>query len=200
MNEIEILWVPLVTFAVSSSITPGPNNIMLAASGVNYGFTRSIPHMLGVSIGFFILFLAVAFGLGNIFELYPQLQTALKYIGSVYLLWLAWKIATAGATSESAAVSKPMTFVQAAGFQFVNVKAMMMAISSAVVFTLPGESYTLSALLVGFVFTLVNLPCVSIWVAFGSGLKRFLRNEQSLKAFNWSLASLTAASVALFYI
>ena len=200
MNEMEILWLPLVTFALSSSITPGPNNIMLAASGVNYGFSRSIPHMLGVSIGFFILFLAVAFGLGNVFERYPQLQMALKYIGSVYLLWLAWKIATASAATEQSVSSRPMTFFQAASFQFVNVKALMMAISSAVVFTLPGEHYIMSALLVGVVFTLVNLPCVSVWVAFGSGLKRFLRNEQSLKAFNWSLASLTAASVVLFYI
>ncbi|WP_422462107.1 LysE family translocator [Endozoicomonas sp. ALB115] len=84
MNEIEILWLPLVAFALSSSITPGPNNIMLAASGVNYGFARSIPHMLGVSIGFFILFLGVAFGLGSVFERYPQLKTGLKYIGSMY--------------------------------------------------------------------------------------------------------------------
>ncbi len=200
MNEMEILWLPLVTFALSSSIAPGPNNIMLAASGVNYGFTRSIPHMLGVSIGFFILFLAVAFGLGNVFELYPQLQAALKCVGSIYLLWLAWKIATAASASEQAISKRPMTFLQAISFQFVNVKAMMMAISSAVVFTLPGDNYTVSALLVGVIFTLINLPCCSAWVVFGSGLKRFLRNEQSLKAFNWSLASLTAASVLLFYI
>ncbi|WP_163369648.1 LysE family translocator [Endozoicomonas acroporae] len=200
MNEIEILWLPLVTFALSSSITPGPNNIMLAASGVNYGFTRSIPHMLGVSIGFFILFLGVAFGLGSVFERYPQLQTGLKYIGSMYLLWLAWKIATAASVSEQADSKRPMTFLQAISFQFVNVKALMMAISSAVVFTLPGDNYTLSVLLVGVIFSLINLPCCSVWVVFGSGLRRFLKNEQSLRAFNWSLASLTAASVALFYV
>lgn len=158
---MEILWLPLVTFALSSSITPVSNNIMLATSGVNYGFSRSIPHRLGVSIGFFILFLVVAFGLGNVFERYPQLQIALKYIGSVYLLWLAWKIVTASAVTEKSVSSKPMTFFQAASFQFVNIKAMMMAISSAVVFTMPGDNYTISALLVGVIFTLINLPCCS---------------------------------------
>ena len=199
MVSLELAWLPLVTFAISTSITPGPNNIMLTASGANFGFIRSVPHMLGIPLGFLVMYLCVAFGLGSIFILHPELQDWLRYVGSAYLLFLAWKIARGGRIESGAKTARPMTMMQAVLFQFVNVKAVMMAVGCVSVFTLPGEQYTLSAIVVGIVFSLVNLPCVSVWAGFGTVIRRFLKNETSLRVFNGFLALLTAGSVVLLY-
>ena len=114
---------PLAMFALVSSITPGPNNVMLAASGLNFGFRRSMPHLLGVNLGFTLMIFLVGVGLGSVFQQVPQLYTVLKYVGAAYLLYLAWKIANSGGMEDGAVSGKPMTFLQAAAFQWVNPKA-----------------------------------------------------------------------------
>ncbi|WP_426414897.1 LysE family translocator [Aestuariirhabdus sp. LZHN29] len=189
----------LVVFAFVSSATPGPNNLMLTASGINYGFVRTIPHMLGIPGGFALLCLLVAFGLGTLFQSYPVLQEALKWIGCAYLLYLAWCIARATPPTADAEVQagKPFTFVQAAGFQFVNPKAWVMAITAMSSFTLAGDGYTTSALMVAAVFVVVNLPSVSLWAGFGSLLRRMMSDPRKLRAINLMLAGLTAGSVVL---
>ena len=133
--------------------------------------------------------------------LHPELQQWLRYIGTAYLLFLAWKIANGGRieSEDGGGGAKPMTMFQAGLFQFVNVKAVMMAIGCVSVFTLPGEQYALSAVVVGVVCSLVNLPCVSVWAGFGTRIKRFLKSDVSLRIFNGFLAVLTAGSVVLFY-
>lgn len=191
--QIEI-FLALVVFAFTTSITPGPNNMMLFASGVNFGFVRTIPHMCGIGAGFLVLLLAVGFGLGALLETVPWLYTLLKFAGGAYLLWIAWKIGTSRSLGEGTAGARPMTFLQAAAFQWVNPKAWVMAVSAMATYTDAGN-YTASVLLVGVAFALVNFPSVSTWAGFGSALRQWLSVPVRLKWFNISMALLLVASL-----
>lgn len=178
-----------------TSITPGPNNLMLLASGVNFGIVRTVPHMLGISIGFLVLLLAVGFGLGAVLTAFPALHTGLKIAGAVYLLYLAWKIATSrsmGGKGETDA--RPMRFIDAAAFQWVNPKAWVMAITAMAVYTNPERPF-LSVILIGVAFTVVNLPSVSVWAGFGTALRGFLSDPVRLKWFNIGMGVLLAATL-----
>lgn len=189
---------PLIAFAVSASITPGPNNIMLTASGVNFGFRRTGPHMLGVSLGFPVMVAAVGLGLGGVFEAEPRIHLALKYVGIAYLLWLAWKVATASRAKEVGAPAKPFTFLQAAGFQWVNPKAWIMAVGAIATFTtVQGDVFT-EVMIIAIVFGAVACPSVILWTLFGTGIRRLLKSERSRNWFNWSMAALLVASLLPF--
>ncbi|CAM4031110.1 Cysteine/O-acetylserine efflux protein [Pseudomonas reidholzensis] len=184
-----------VLFAFVSSITPGPNNTMLLASGVNFGVRRSIPHALGISIGFMVMVLAVGFGLGEVFKAWPPLYTVLRYGGAAYLLYLAYKIATSGPISGSTrGTGKPMGFWGAAAFQWVNPKAWVMAIGAITTYT-PAQGYVLNVIVIAAVFALVNLPSVGIWVMFGSALRNLLQNPRWLMLFNVLMALLLVISL-----
>ena len=196
----DIMWLPLITFAFASSVTPGPNNIMLTTSGINFGFVRTIPHIAGIALGFMVMFFCVAFGLQQAFILFPWLQDALRMVGVAYMLHLAWKIARSGRAESDVNPLKPMTMLQAALFQFVNAKAVMMAVGAVAVFSAQGEGFVASAMVIGIVFSLVNIPSVSIWAAFGAGIGKLLNTDYKLRLFNYALSFLTAASVALFFI
>jgi threonine/homoserine/homoserine lactone efflux protein len=189
------LFLALVTFAFVASITPGPNNLMLLASGVNFGFRRTIPHMLGIGIGFTIMVMIVGMGLGKLFEVYPAIYTALRVMGGLYMLWLAWKIANSGPVGEGKIAGAPMSFLQAALFQWVNPKAWVMAVTAIAAYTLP-DDYFRSVLLVSIVFGLVNLPSVSTWALFGTGLKHVLNEPRVFRAFNVTMAALLVLSLA----
>jgi len=184
----------LTLFAFVSSITPGPNNTMLMASGANFGLKRTVPHLIGVSLGFLVLILAVGLGLGGLFAAYPLLHDLLKVLGCAYLLWLAWKLATAKGLGAAAAAGQPMTFLQAAGFQWVNPKAWAMAVSGVSAYT-PQAGYVANLFVMGAVFTAVNLPCVSAWTGFGVGMRRFLDRPGALRAFNLTMAALLVLSL-----
>lgn len=176
-----------------SSITPGPNNLMLMASGANFGFLRTIPHMLGVGLGFVLMVVLVGIGLAQIFDLYPITHTILK-IGSVgYLLYLAWKIANAAPVNAKDSSGTPMTFLQAAAFQWVNPKAWTMAVTAVTVYAPDTNLATL--LLVAAIFGAVNLPAVSSWTLLGQQMARILTNPTRLRLFNWSMAALLIASL-----
>lgn len=182
-------------FALVTSITPGPNNMMLLASGVNFGFRRTLPHMLGISIGFMVLVLAVGFGLGSLFQTWPILYTLLRYIGGAYLLYLAWKIATSGPASENDQPrGEPMGFFAAALFQWVNPKAWVMAIGAISTYT-PMQGYFTNVLVIAAVFALINLPGVGIWAGFGSLLRNVLRDPRWLRVFNVIMALLLVLSL-----
>ncbi|MBP1883238.1 LysE family translocator [Sinorhizobium mexicanum] len=183
----------LFLFAFTTSITPGPNNMMLFASGVNFGFARTIPHMLGIGVGFFVLLLAVGLGLGALLHSVPLVYTTLKFAGGGYLVWIAWKIGTSRSLGEGKASARPMTFLQAAAFQWVNPKAWVMAVSAMATYT-SGDSYLLSVLAVGLVFALVNVPSVSTWAGFGSALRQWLSEPSRLKWFNITMALLLVSS------
>ncbi|MBZ9797946.1 LysE family translocator [Mesorhizobium sp. ES1-4] len=185
----------LLIYAFVTSITPGPNNLMLLASGVNFGIARTVPHMLGISIGFLVLLLAVGFGLGAVLTAFPALHTGLKVAGAVYLLYLAWRIAMSRSLSgKRESEGRPMRFMDAAAFQWVNPKAWVMAITAMAVYTNPERPF-LSVILIGVAFTVVNLPSVSVWAGFGTALRGFLSDPLRLKWFNIAMGLLLAATL-----
>jgi len=189
------LFTALVAFAFVSSITPGPNNLMLMTSGTNFGFVRTIPHMLGVSIGFTLMIVLVGAGLAQVFELYPVAHTILKYASCAYLVWLAWKIATSAPPgTKGEGKSDPMTFIQAALFQWVNPKAWTMALTAVSAYTLPADPIV-SLLVVAAVFGAVNLPSVSSWTLMGAQLRRFLSDPVKLRVFNVTMALILVATL-----
>ncbi|NOD78230.1 MULTISPECIES: LysE family translocator [unclassified Ruegeria] len=183
----------LIVFAFVTSITPGPNNLMLMASGANFGFRRSIPHMLGIGLGFTVMVLLVGAGLVQVFDRYPISHTALKIVSVVYLLYLAWKIAHAAPAQGSEASGVPMTFLQAAAFQWVNPKAWAMALTATTAYAPNQTLYAI--LLVALVFGAINLPSVSTWTVLGQQMARVLTNPRRLVAFNWTMAALLIASL-----
>ncbi|WP_064711585.1 LysE family translocator [Rhizobium bangladeshense] len=184
----------LVLFAFTTSITPGPNNMMLFASGVNFGFRRTIPHMFGIGAGFFSLLIGVGLGLGALLHTVPAVYTALKFAGGAYLVWIAWKIASSRSLSEGRSVATPMSFLSAAVFQWINPKAWVMAVTAMATYTNP-ELYLASVLIVGLAFAVVNVPSVSTWAGFGSALREWLSDPVRLKWFNITMAVLLVASL-----
>ena len=188
--------VALSAFALVSSITPGPNNMMLMASGANFGLRRTIPHALGVGIGFTVMIILVGVGLMGLFDLFPVLNIVLKVVSVAYLLWLAWKIANAAAPNTGGtARGKPMTFVQAMLFQWVNPKAWSMALTAIALYA-PDRNFV-AVLLVAVIFGLINLPSTSLWAVMGMSLRGWLSSPARLKAFNWTMAALLVGSLAL---
>ncbi|NMH60712.1 LysE family translocator [Alteromonas ponticola] len=184
----------LSLFALVSSITPGPNNIMLMTSGVNYGIKRTLPHMLGVGIGFTLMIAAVGLGVMVVFDRFPVIYSVLRIVSLVYLLYLAYKIATASqANWQAKNTGRPMTFIQAALFQWVNPKAWTMALTAITVYA-PGREVS-SILIVALVFGVINLPCISSWVMAGTKLRYFLSKPKTLRVFNVSMAILLVISV-----
>lgn len=184
----------LVGFSAAMAGTPGPNNMMVLTSGVNFGFRRSVPHMLGIAIGFGVMNGLVGLGLGQIFERWPVIYTAMKIIGAAYLLWLAWGIARSGPVEGAAERGSPMTFLQAAAFQWVNPKAWVIAVGAVSAYSQPG-SYLLSVLIISAVMMVVTFPCVAVWTAFGSAMRHLLRDPRIVRWFNWSMALLLVASL-----
>ncbi len=185
---------PLALFALVSSITPGPNNVMLASSGLNFGFRRSLPHLLGVNLGFTLMIFLVGIGLGSVFQQTPALYTVLKYAGAAYLLYLAWKIANSGPLDEGEARGKPFTFLQAAAFQWVNPKAWVMAVGVVATYT-PQNGFFANLVIATVVCGIVNLPSIGIWVTFGTALRRVLHRPAAIRAFNVGMALLLVASL-----
>jgi threonine/homoserine/homoserine lactone efflux protein len=185
---------PLATFIFVSSITPGPNNVMLTASGANFGYKRSVPHMLGITVGGTIMLLLVGAGLGALFEQVPQLYTVLQYVGAAYLIWLAWKIATSGRAQVADARSKPFNFWQAAAFQWVNPKAWLMSVGVVAAYTSP-NAYWASLAVGAVVMLIVNYPCISAWTLFGSAIGRWLQSPRALQIFNGVMAVLLLLSL-----
>jgi threonine/homoserine/homoserine lactone efflux protein len=187
----------LSVFAAVSSGTPGPNNLMLMTSGVNFGMKRSTPHLLGITIGFSFMIFAVGMGLQTMFTVIPQLETILRYVGTAYLLWLAWKIANSGPVGEGKTSAKPMGFWAAAAFQWVNPKAWFMAISAITTYasSVSGGSKLSQVVLVVLIFGTINFPLVACWGLFGSAMRRFLQDPKILKIFNVTMAILLVASL-----
>jgi len=187
------LLIAFALFAFVASVTPGPNNLMLMASGANYGFRRTLPHMLGVGIGFILMVGLVGAGIGQLFRTVPMADAALRIGSVVYLLYLGWKVATATPPERGTAQGKPFTFLQAAAFQWVNPKAWAMALTATTGYA-PDQSVT-SIVLIAVVFGVVNLPSVSVWTVMGQQLARILTRPTHLRIFNVTMALLLVASL-----
>ena len=187
---------PVLSFAVSTTITPGPNTVMVMASGANFGYRRTRSHILGISLGFPVMVIAVGLGLGGLSHALPGIHILLKYLGCAYILWMAWKIAAADGMGElGAGPGRPFTFLQAAGFQWVNPKAWVMAVGATTVYTSAGGYFYLEVGLISLIFLVVCIPCVSIWALFGIGIRRILTTRKWLKIFNVVMALLLVASL-----
>ncbi len=189
----------LTGFAVVSSITPGPNNMMLMASGANYGMRRTLPHMLGVVIGFAIMIAFVGIGITGLLRAWPPAFSVMKVMSAAYLLWLAWKIGTAPVVGAGTATreGRPITFVQAALFQWINPQAWTLALTATAIFV---EAGSVSAVaVVAAIFGIVNLPVVGIWAVMGQYLQRWLNNPTAHRVFNGTMAALLVASLAIAF-
>jgi len=188
---------PFATYSFVMSITPGPNNVMLTASGANFGFRKTIPHILGVLGGFSLVLFGVCAGLDVVFTRWPELQTVLRWGGAAYLVYLGWRILRAG-EAQAAESRKPLTALEAAGFQFLNPKAWMMTLTAAAMF-LPRELgiLTASSYMVG-IMAVTNLPCITVWALFGSSMRGFLARPAGRMTFNFVLSlALVATGIAM---
>lgn len=184
----------VLIFAFVASATPGPNNVMLLSSGVNFGVARTVPHMAGVTLGFALMIALVGFGVAGLFTAWPEARQVLTVVSVGYLLWLAWKIATAAPPSDTVkAGARPLTFLQAAGFQWVNPKGWTAALTANALYA-PGADLP-SVLMVAGAFLVVSVPSVLIWTVMGRGLRRFLADRRRLRVFNTVMAVTLVATL-----
>lgn len=181
----------LILFAFVSTFTPGPNNIMLMTSGANVGYMRTLPHMCGIAFGFAFMVLLVGLGLSSVFEAYPAAHHVLKYVSLLYLGYLALKIALSGRAS-AVEDFKPMSFLGAASFQWVNPKGWSMALSSVTLYSNGGS--WLELLIISSTFLIVNFPSGTFWILAGRELQRWLTSNIRVRSFNVTMAALLVAS------
>jgi threonine/homoserine/homoserine lactone efflux protein len=186
--------IPLAIFAFVSSITPGPNNIMLTSSGIRHGFARSIPHMLGITIGFGILLAMCAAGVGSLVLAMPQIHLMLKVLGSAYLLYLAWQLRSMAFAQSENNQARPMSLFGAALFQFANPKAWVMAVTGASAFLPIVQPMWLATMVFCLVFCAINLPCIGVWAGTGAALRRYLAEPKWQRVFCAVMVVLTVYS------
>lgn len=189
------IFIAVLFFAFSTTITPGPNNVMIMSSGVNYGVRASMPHFLGICLGFPLMVLLVGFGFGVIFEKFPNLHQLIKVVGVIYLLWLAWHIASAEPKAIKRGDKKPFTFWQAALFQWVNAKAWMMASGAVAAYTTVQGNPVIEVVAITLAFLLMAFPCVGVWLLFGSLLRKVLSNSIFQRVFNITMGLILVASI-----
>ncbi|MBV8634804.1 MAG: LysE family translocator [Burkholderiaceae bacterium] len=190
---------PLALFAFVSSITPGPNNIMLTSSGILFGFLRTIPHMLGITFGFGVLLALCAAGVGQLVLAAPAAHLGLKVGGSAYLVWLAWQLRSMAFTQREAG-AQPMSLFGAALFQFANPKAWVMAVTGASAFLPVMQPLWFAVAVFCLVFCVVNLPCISVWAGAGAVLRRYLAQPKWQRLFCTVMVLLTLYSAAAIWL
>jgi threonine/homoserine/homoserine lactone efflux protein len=192
------LWVSMAVFAFVTSVTPGPNNMMLLASGVNFGVRATVPHLLGISCGHFLMLMAVGLGLGELFIRVPVIYPVMQVLGMAYLLYLAWGMVRSGPPAEQGAangVAKPLGFWGAAAFQWVNPKAWVMTLGFFSNY-LPQDADALLIAAASLVFSLINFPSIAVWAAMGARMGHYLHVDLYRRVFNWTMAMLLVASMA----
>ncbi|HEV8689694.1 MAG TPA: LysE family translocator [Ideonella sp.] len=188
---------PMMTYCLVMSSTPGPNNMMLTASGAHFGYRGSLPQILGINVGGFVQTFVTCLGLGALFVAYPALHATLRFAGAAYMLYLAWQL-TGGAVSE-AQLARPVSFVQGALFQAVNPKSWIKAITLASVFMPTGMSTLWGALLVASIGLVIGFPCISMWALFGVAIRRLLTDARRMRVFN-AIMGITLAALALMFL
>ena len=191
--------ISITFFALASTMTPGPNNIMLLSSGLTFGYKRTIPHALGVTFGFPIMVICVGLGVGELFEVFPLIYTILKVVGISYLLWMAWHIANAkGAPNTENIKDEPFTFLQAALFQWVNPKAWVAAIASTAAFITDHKIASMQVTIISCIYFFCAILSTNSWSLGGVLLKRFIQNERLVQIFNITMAILIVGSILPF--
>jgi threonine/homoserine/homoserine lactone efflux protein len=189
---------PLATYSFVMSITPGPNNVLLTTSGANFGYRRSLPHIVGIGVGHAFQVYVTCLGLGVVFQAYPALHLALKIAGTLYLLYLAWKLL--GSSIGHASVATPLTLWDAAAFQFVNPKAWVKAVTLATMFLPTGIDPWTSGMIVAMIVLAINFPCVSLWALFGVAIRRYLTDQRKRLRFNIAMAVVLLATTVILVL
>lgn len=197
-HMVDTLWA-LVTYTVVMAITPGPNNLLLLSAGLNFGLYRTVWHMAGILSGVLLQICVTGAGLGALFVLLPETQTALKLAGSVYMLWLGRRLWHAGELRATAA-GRPIGFGEALVFQFVNPKAWVMATTVIAAFVPAGDEYAERVVKARLIFTVAALPCISVWSARGAALHAWIQNPDALRRINRGMATLSALTAFLFWL
>lgn len=187
---------PLMTYCLVMSGTPGPNNVMLATSGANFGYRGALPAILGIQSGVFVQTIVMCLGLGSVFIAYPMAQQVLRIAGSLYLVFLAWKLS--GASVGEAHTPKPVSFAQAAVFQALNPKSWVKAVTLASVFMPTGLSTMNSALLVAVIGTMIGTPCSIMWALFGVSIRRLLKDPRKQRVFNLTMGVILLVLAIMF--
>jgi len=190
------LFISVLLFAASTTVTPGPNNVMIMTSGLNHGIRKSLPHLLGISIGFPLMLILIGIGLGSLFETFPVIHEVIKITGVLYLLYLSWLIAASPTSAMEDKVSNPLSFFQAVLFQWVNPKAWVVAIGAVSAFTSLSSNFYKEVMMISIIFFFVAIPNLSIWLFFGIGLKRILKQPFYQKIFNILMALLLVGSIS----
>ena len=185
----------LLVFSVIAAFTPGPNNIMIMSSGLNHGVRASVPHLLGICLGFPSMILAVGFGLGFIFDRFPHFHSMVQIVGIAYLFYLAWIIASSAPSEIKGQKAPPLSFFQAALFQWVNPKAWIMGTSALAAYTTVGASMTSQIFTVVAVFMFMAFPSAGVWLLFGTGLQRLLSKPVHQRYFNITMGILLVLSI-----
>lgn len=195
MNFNVELVAAMAMFAFVTSVTPGPNNMMLLASGVNFGVKRTLPHWLGVSLGHFVMLLLVGAGLESLLKAYPFVYQVMKVVGFAYLVYLAWGVARSGAPERNGEeATKPISFLGAAAFQWVNPKAWIMSIGYFSNY-MPTDASLTFVVFTCMMFSAINFPSVGLWVWLGAKLEYYLQQNTARRFFNWTMALLLVISM-----
>lgn len=189
------IFIAVFFFAFSTTVTPGPNNIMIMSSGVNYGVKSSLPHFFGICLGFPAMVLVVGMGFGTVLEQLPLLHQMIKIAGTLYLLWLAWVIGSQTPKAIEKGNRTPLTFWQAVLFQWVNGKAWVMATGAVAAFTTVAGTLWSEVMAITAAFLAVTFPCVGVWLVAGAGLRQLLTNHTAQRVFNIAMAVLLVLSV-----
>jgi threonine/homoserine/homoserine lactone efflux protein len=190
---------PLILFAAAMCFSPGPNVVMVVATGANFGFRRALPHILGIASGFGVMVIAVGLGLSGLLRAAPGLHAAIQVAGALYLLYLAWRIATAGAVTRAAAAAKPITFFEAALFQLVNPKGWATIVGALATYTVMGDSVMRQTLLIAGILSVTCLLSVAVWAAFGAAIARVLTPARA-RLFNLAMAGLLVLSLVSVFL
>ncbi|MGQ0576625.1 MAG: LysE family translocator [Pseudonocardia sp.] len=188
-------YLSLAFFVVATAGSPGPNNVMIMTSGANHGWRRSIPHLVGINIGFPLMIVVVGVGLGGLVVTSPVFHRILQPIGVLYLLYLAWRIAAAPVEVSGTASSRPLSLLQAAAFQWVNPKAWVMALGAIATYTVADGGYAWQVLVIAAAFMVLSTPCTGGWLWLGIALGQILHSPRRLRTFNVLMAVLLVASV-----
>ncbi|KEZ77755.1 LysE family translocator [Salinisphaera hydrothermalis] len=193
--------IPVALFALATVGTPGPNNVMLTASGARYGYRGTLVHIAGILGGSAVLYLGVALGLGAIFQQYALVQYTLRGLGAAYLLYLAWRIASAPPPRlDVAGDARPLSFTAAAAFQFANPKVWVMGLTLTASFLPAQGPMFANAVVLTAIMLIVGFPCLSFWATFGSVIGRMLRTNRAWRVFNIVMGALTAACVGFIIV
>ncbi len=189
------VFLAMLTFCFVSGVTPGPNNLMLMTSGVNFGFRRTVPHLVGVVIGFSLMVALIGFGLDAIFSRFPALLPTMRYLGAAYMLWLTWKIAAAGPVRDGERGGAPLGFFGAVAFQWINPKGWVMAVSVLTAYAVV-DDYARNVAIIALAYFVIAIPSSGVWALLGASMRRALAAPRVARAFNLTMAGLLVASIA----